>query len=61
MLSLPDEGYYVPDEGYYVTDEGYYVPDEGYYVTDDVSCALNLKSTFLFLYKKDFNQIWQKW
>ena len=57
MLSLPDEGYYVPDEGYYVTDEGYYVPDEGYYVTDDVSCALNLKSTFLFLYKKDFNQI----
>jgi hypothetical protein len=26
-----------------------------------VSCALNLKSTFLFLYKKDFNQIWQKW
>ena len=66
MLSVPDEGYYVTDEGYYVPDEGYYVTDEGYYVTDEgyyrnVSCALNLKSTFLFLYKKDFNQIWQKW
>jgi hypothetical protein len=66
ILSIPDDGYYVPDEGYYIPDEGYYVPDEGYYVPDEgyyvpdegysrnVSCALDVISTFLLLFKSAF-------
>ena len=51
-LSVPDEGYSlsVPDEGYSlsVPDEGYSlsVPDEGY--SRNMSCTLNVISTFLF-------------
>ena len=53
-FTVPDEGYSftVPDEGYSsnVPDEGYSsnVPDEGY--SRNAWCALNLISTFLFIF-----------